>query len=74
MKRFKAWFFKTSVLAAYAFVALLAAAIAPAVARAQQCPTYYYQCRNGKIVSCPGTLIGHYCYYDRACINGGLCS
>ena len=73
MKQLKNRFLSAWVLALYGFVALLAAAVAPVVARAQ-CPLIVVNCANGKSYGCSGTPQGYTCVYNRSCLNGGRCS
>jgi hypothetical protein len=72
MNYFKTWFLRTSVLAIYGLVALVAAALGPVIAKAQ-CPIIQVRCPSGKIVGCAGTPVGTYCRYDAGCLSGSRC-
>jgi hypothetical protein len=74
MKQLKNRFLSAWVLALYGFVALLAAAVAPVVARAQSCPPLRVVCNNGKVYYCSGSPQGNTCIYNRSCLNQGNCS
>ena len=74
MKQIKRSFLRTTVLALYGFIALVAAAFGPVIAKAQ-CPCVVVNCNNGtgKSYCCAGTPTGTYCRYDYGCLSGNRC-
>jgi len=66
-------YFKIKLIALCGLMVLAAASLAPVMADESACPQWEVSCTKN-LCYCDGTLKDGYCYYDRACMNGGCCN